>query len=105
MPRNTGSPACAGDDSFGFEFQTAKTTVIASQRVARKRAPMTGSAKQSMEQQEWIASSHSLLAMTSRHNLAFSPRDALEVCQEFPSTLQAEGAGNAGCSMHPQPRM
>src|ERR1700737_2539401 len=39
--------------------------VIASQRVGAKRRPMTGSAKQSREKQEdWIASSLALLAMT-----------------------------------------
>src|SRR5258707_6345881 len=42
--------------------------VIASQRVGAKRRPMTGSAKQSItasQAEEWIASSLSLLAMTS----------------------------------------
>jgi len=71
-----------------IQFQTAKVTVIASE------------AKQSMGQQEWIASSLSLLAMTSRHNLAFSPRDAPEVCQKFPSTLmqRAQGMPGARCT-------
>jgi hypothetical protein len=40
-------------------------TVIASQRVGAKRRPMTGSAKQSIAQQGWIASSLALLAMTA----------------------------------------
>ncbi len=42
--------------------------VIASQRVRAKRGPMTGSAKQSIYPQAaaWIASSLSLLAMTTR---------------------------------------
>src|SRR6476659_1594861 len=62
--------------------------------------PMTGSAKQSIGQQEWIASSLSLLAMTLRHKLAFSPRDAPEVCQKFPSTLmqRAQGMPGARCT-------
>jgi hypothetical protein len=48
-------------------------------RVPTRRAnarPMTGFAQQSRTgRKEWIASSLALLAMTSRHNLAISPRN------------------------------
>jgi hypothetical protein len=41
--------------------------------------------------------------MTPRHNFAISRRDAPEVCQN-PSPRK-EGVGNAGCLLHPQPRV
>jgi hypothetical protein len=39
-----------------------------------------------------------------RRKLAFSPRTAPELCQKL-SPFEIEGAGNAGCPMHPQPRV
>jgi hypothetical protein len=38
-----------------------------------------------------------------RHKSAFSRRDPPEVCASFPR--KTEGVGNAGCPMHPQPRV
>ena len=38
-----------------------------------------------------------------RHVLAFSRRDTPEVCSKLPA-LQTEGAGNAGCALHPRSR-
>src|ERR1700684_732570 len=35
----------------------------------------------------------------------FSRRRLARVLQEFLHAFNEEGAGNAGCSMHPQPRM
>ena len=46
----------------------------------------------------------SLLAMTARYDSAFSRRDAPELCRKF-AALETEGVGNAGCPMHPQPRV
>jgi hypothetical protein len=47
----------------------------------------------------------SLLAMTtSRHTSAISRRYAPELCLIHPPSLP-EGAGNAGCLAHPQPRV
>jgi hypothetical protein len=46
-----------------------------------------------------------LLAMTASHNFAISRPDMPEVCWKFPQPSQSEGAGNAGRSMHPQPRV
>src|SRR6478609_232324 len=40
----------------------------------------------------------------SRRTFAFSRRDAPEVCQKFPYPLKTEGAGNAGCALHPRSR-
>jgi hypothetical protein len=36
---------------------------------------------------------------------AFSRRHAPEVCKKFSNAFNEEGAGNAGCSAHPQPRV
>jgi len=41
--------------------------------------------------------------MTARHASAFSQRDALELLQEI--LAPKEGVGNAGCPLHPQPRV
>jgi len=83
------------DDGGSFvQFSNNPKIVIASPSEAIHRTA----------EEEWIASSQVLLAMT-RRNSAFSPRIAPEVCQKFPSTLQLEGAGNAGRAMRPQPRM
>ena len=41
----------------------------------------------------------------ARHTSAISPRHASEVCKKFSRLRKKEGAGNAGCSMHPQPRV
>jgi phage I-like protein len=53
-------------------------TVIAS-AAKQSIAPRKESKKK-----EWIASSLSLLAMTSEHTFAISQRDAPEVCSKFP---------------------
>ena len=49
------------------------------------------------------------LAMTARYSSAFSRRDAPELCMIFRPNQRAwatqEGAGNAGCPLHPQPRV
>src|SRR6266478_6240563 len=44
----------------------------------------------------------SLLAMTSKHTFATSPRDAPEPLMNLPPK---EGVGNAGCPLHPRPRV
>jgi hypothetical protein len=63
---------------------------------------LRASAKQSMSQQadSWIASSLSLLAMTSRHNSAISPHVSREVCFELPP-YPIGGRGEAGRPMRP----
>src|SRR5947207_4220762 len=38
------------------------------------------------------------------YTLAFSPRIAPEVCQKLPCPPKSEGAGNAGCALHPRSR-
>jgi hypothetical protein len=43
------------------DLQTAKTIVIASQRVGAKRRPMTGSAKQSITQHRNVVEKNGLL--------------------------------------------
>jgi hypothetical protein len=40
----------------------------------------------------------------SKYGFAISRRDASESCKNR-SPLKSEGAGNAGCPMHPQPRV
>jgi hypothetical protein len=60
----------------------------------------------------WIASSQALLAMTARKfdskfkqqmQVGISRRDAPEVCVSL--SLKHEGAGNAGCALHPRSRV
>jgi len=45
-----------------------------------------------------------LLAMTTTCESAISRRDAPESCMD-PSPRKTEGVGNAGCPLHPQPRV
>jgi hypothetical protein len=40
-----------------------------------------------------------------KHAFAISRLDMPEVCQKFPYPPKTEGAGNAGCALHPQPRV
>jgi hypothetical protein len=40
-----------------------------------------------------------------RHGFTISRRDLPEACQLFSSTLQTEGAGNTGCTLHPRSRV
>ena len=83
------------------------TTVIASQRVGAKRRPMTGSAKQSIapckERMDCFVASAPRNDVDG-HNPAFSRRDPPEVCVNF-RALKSEGAGNAGCALHPRSRV
>src|SRR6266478_4312912 len=44
----------------------------------------------------------SLLAMTSKHTFTTSPRNAPEPLMNLPPK---EGVGNAGCPLHPRPRV
>src|SRR5438477_1283481 len=77
-----------------FDFQTANSAVIASE------------AKQSIYPlaTQWIASSLTLLAMTGstypRSRGMFRPR----FCK-FVGPLETEGAGKAGCRLHPRSRV
>jgi hypothetical protein len=65
--------------------------------------PMTGSAtKQSISRRKERMDCFASLAMTARHKPAFPRRDAPGVCQKFPP--KTEGAGNAGCALHPRSR-
>jgi hypothetical protein len=41
----------------------------------------------------------------SRHNNTFSRRIAPEACKSFSHLSQREGAGNAGCALHPRSRV
>jgi hypothetical protein len=108
--------------------RTAPSAVIAaSQRVGAKRRPMTGSAKQSAPSTSLRAQRsnpfHSgadgrdgLLRcarndvdtfldsnLNSRCASAFSRHDPPEVCLSL--SLKHEGAGNAGCALHPRSRV
>ena len=82
--------------------------VIASRPVGAKRRRMTGSAKQSIEpaqKEEWIASSQGLLAMTWRETRfrILAARFTRGLHDVVP--LDREGAGNAGCALHPRSRV
>jgi hypothetical protein len=70
----------------------------------RCRAVIASEAKQSIlplrgEMDCFVAS---LLAMTSKHTFATSPRNAPEPLMNLPPK---EGVGNAGCPLHPRPRV
>jgi hypothetical protein len=77
---------------------------------------IASAAKQSISQrrrdERWIASSQVLLAMTwldpdsnfkQQIRVGISRRDAPEVCVSM--SLKQEGAGNAGCALHPRSRV
>ena len=95
----------AGDDA---ENVARSFRVIASHPVGAKRRRMTGSAMQSIEprkRREWIASSQGLLAMTwKRRGFAFSRHDYPRFCI-YVVPREIEGAGNAGCALHPRSRV
>src|SRR5258705_8718878 len=74
---------------FGFNLQTAQT-VIASE------------AKQSIVPRNERMDCFASLAMTSRHTLTTSPRNAPEALMNLPPK---EGVGNARCPWHPRPRV
>jgi hypothetical protein len=78
-----------------FTFQTARTQEGLRPSLRAKRSnPCRGAKK------EWIASSLSLLAMTSRHDFAISRPDRPELCQKFPlpSSQRAQGTPGARCT-------
>jgi hypothetical protein len=64
--------------------------------------PMTGSAKQSILPLRGEMDCFASLAMTPKHTFTPSPRDAPEPLMNLPPK---EGVGNAGCPMHPRPRV
>jgi hypothetical protein len=51
-----------------------------------------------------IASQRVAMTCEIEHTSAFLRRDPPEVCKNL-VPLQTEGAGKAGCPMHPQPRV
>jgi hypothetical protein len=75
-PRRTGYPACAGYDGY-----------LLSAGIYRH-----------------CRSIHFSNSAASSHNFAISPHVLREFCRSFRS-LKSEGAGNAGRSMRPQPRV
>ena len=78
--------------------------VIASQRVGAKRRPMTGSAKQSIAQQGKRGLLRRFAPRNDGRDFASPRRNAPELCR-IRFALPTEGAGNAGCQAHPQPRV
>ena len=74
--------------------------------VKQPKTSLRAQAKQSIAaRKQWIASSQMLLAMTLRHNFAFSRRDAPELCVDCHPLKEQEGAGKAGCALHPRSRV
>jgi hypothetical protein len=75
-------------------------------QMSNSQTVIASEAKQSIERQERMDCFVALLlAMTLRYNFAISRPDMPEACWKFSQPSQSEGAGNAGRSMHPQPRM
>jgi hypothetical protein len=106
--RQYGAGACAtSSDERGTLTQASRgATSTSTSRFKQPHHPSLRAKRSNPSRrakEEWIASSLALLAMTPRHNFAISRRDAPEVCQN-PSPRK-EGVGNAGCLLHPQPRV
>jgi hypothetical protein len=127
--RNTGSPAFAAVNisptssprngcGYGalmlcgrFNFQTATDDSVVDRHcepTGRANAhPMTGSAKQSISPRQ--GTMDCFVASAPRNDVdgqesAFSRLDPPEVCISF-RALKSEGAGNAGCALHPRSRV
>ena len=75
-------------------------TGSAKQSIAR--AVIASEAKQSISPRKGRMDCFASLAMTSRHAFTTSPRDAPEALHQL---SPKEGAGNAGCPLHPRPRV
>ena len=99
--------ACPGRHRIsGFNFQTA-AVIARSQRVRAKRGPMAGPAT---KQSRLVAASNVLdccasLAMTRRARLRILAAGFARVMPDACPSNGDEGAGKAGCPMHPQPRV
>src|SRR6266581_3010720 len=79
--------------------------MLGTQPTGRANArPMTGSAKQSMAPRKERMDCFAALAMTwnCRRDFTTSPRNAPEALMNLPPK---EGVGNAGCPLHPRPRV
>ena len=66
------------------------------------RAVIASEAKQSIAPRKGRMDCFAALAMTTKHTFATSRRDASESLMNLPPK---EGVGNAGCPLHPQPRV
>src|SRR5229473_1759321 len=66
------------------------------------RAVIASEAKQSIAPRKERMDCFAALAMTSKHTFATSPRNAPEPLMNLPPK---EGVGNAGCPLHPRPRV
>ena len=120
-PRTRNAVACVQFSFFGpagLLPKDAKLVVVIQDQAGRERIrvpgrlsisgrpnarPMTGSAKQPIKQQKERMDCFAPLAMTSRHDFKISRRDAPESCVK--SCAPLEGVGNAGCPLHPRPRV
>src|SRR6266700_4477521 len=77
--------------------------VIASEaKQSRARAVIASEAKQSILPRKGRMDCFAALTMTSRRAFATSPRHAPEPLKNLPPK---EGVGNAGCPLHPRPRV
>src|SRR5712672_1062934 len=67
-----------------------------------RRAVIASAAKQSILPRKERMDCFASLAMTAKHTFATSRRDAPEALLDLPPK---EGVGNAGCPLHPRPRV
>ena len=63
---------------------------------------IASAAKQSILPRKERMDCFASLAMTSKHTFTLSPRNAPEPLMNLPPK---EGVGNAGCPLHPRPRV
>src|SRR6266700_3349314 len=73
-----------------------------SEAIHRAAAVIASAAKQSILSLRGAMDCFTALAMTTKHTFAASQRNALESCMNLPPF---EGVGNAGCPLHPRPRV
>jgi len=92
-----GSGACNGWTFWHIETNEGP----AADRRAARRNPLRDGGGLAFRNRPSSSSNSSLY----KHSIAISPRISREFCREKSCPLRSEGAGNAGRSMRPQPRV
>ena len=98
----------------GERWIASSLSLLAMTGIERPHTPLSSSAKaedpvrrglsvlSSASLEYWIRSAVRARTMTARCVSAFSRRIAPEVCWKFFALSKSEGAGNAGCALHPR---
>jgi hypothetical protein len=96
-PRNTGSPASAGGNEWIVIASEATQSILpfAARWIASRSLSSGAHSRDPLARND--------AAPIFTHISAFSRHDAPELCKSL--SPPKEGAGNAGCPLHPQPRV